>query len=123
MKVYVDNIMVKDKQRSNHIGNLGKTFNILRKYKMKLNPAKCTFEVSSGRFLGYLVTQQGIEEHPKKIQAILEMKSPTTLKEIQSLTGRATALNPFFHDPPIDASPFSRLSKGHNETNRMMSVK
>ncbi|KAM1948860.1 hypothetical protein ACFX15_008993 [Malus domestica] len=57
MEVYVDDIMVKGKQRSDHISNLAETFDILRKYKMKLNPAKCTFGVSSGRFLGYLVTQ------------------------------------------------------------------
>ncbi|KAM2860026.1 hypothetical protein COP2_025371 [Malus domestica] len=85
-KVYVDDIMVKGKQRSDHICNLAETFNILRKYKMKLNPTKCTFGVSSGRFLGYLVTQRGIEAHPKQTRVILEMKSPTTLKEIQSLT-------------------------------------
>ncbi|KAM1978358.1 hypothetical protein ACFX16_015057 [Malus domestica] len=57
MEVYIDDIMMKGKQRSNHISNLVKTFDILRKYKMKLNPAKYTFEVSLGRFLGYLVTQ------------------------------------------------------------------
>ncbi|KAM0980525.1 hypothetical protein ACFX2A_013956 [Malus domestica] len=87
IEVYVDDIMVKGKQRSDHIHNLAETFNILRKYKIKLNPTKCTFGVSSSRFLGYLVTQRGIEAHPKQIRAILEMKSPITLKEIQSLTG------------------------------------
>ncbi|KAM1001899.1 hypothetical protein FF1_002358 [Malus domestica] len=96
IEVYVDDIMVKGKQLSDHIGNLAKTFSILRKYKMKLNPTKCTFGVSSSGFLGYLVTQRGIEEHPKEIRAILDMKSPTTLKEIQSLTGRAVAFNSFF---------------------------
>ncbi|KAM2403338.1 hypothetical protein ACFX1X_031108 [Malus domestica] len=65
MEVYVDDIMVKGKQRLNHISNLAETFNIFRKYKMKLNLAKCTFGVSSGRFLGYLVTQRGIEAHLK----------------------------------------------------------
>ncbi|KAM1787519.1 hypothetical protein ACFX11_037908 [Malus domestica] len=95
MEVYVYDIMVKDKQRSDHIGNLAKTFDILRKYKMKLNPAQCIFGVSSSRFLGYLVTQQRIEAHPKKIRAILKMKSPTSLKEIQSLTKRAAGLNRF----------------------------
>ncbi|KAM1002352.1 hypothetical protein ACFX2C_002795 [Malus domestica] len=58
MKVYVDDIMVKGKQQSDHIGILAKTFDILIKYKIKLNPAKCTFGVSSGRFLGYLVTRR-----------------------------------------------------------------
>ncbi|KAM2608788.1 hypothetical protein TB1_037079 [Malus domestica] len=53
MEVYVDNIMVKGKQRSDHIGNLAETFDIFRRYKMKLNPAKCTFGVSSGRLLGW----------------------------------------------------------------------
>ena len=65
MEVYVDDIMVKGKQWLEHVGNLAKTFDILRKYKMKLDPVKCIFGVSSGRFLGYLVTQWGIEAHPK----------------------------------------------------------
>ncbi|KAM1420678.1 hypothetical protein ACFX2I_003022 [Malus domestica] len=56
MEVYLEDIMVMGKQRSNHVGNLAETFNILKKYKMKLNPSKCTFGVSSGRFLRYLVT-------------------------------------------------------------------
>ncbi|KAM1380245.1 hypothetical protein ACFX2I_021998 [Malus domestica] len=75
--------MVKGKQRSDHICNLAGMF------------AMCTFGVSSGQFLGYLVTQRGIEAHPRQIKAILDMKSPTTLKEIQSLTGRVVALNRF----------------------------
>ncbi|KAM2576034.1 hypothetical protein TB2_007783 [Malus domestica] len=95
MEVYVDDIMVKGKRWSDHIHNLAKTFSILRKYKMKLNPTKCTFGVSSGRFIWYLVTQRGIEAHPKQIRVILKMKSPTTLKEIQSLIGRAATLNRF----------------------------
>ena len=106
MEVYVDDIMVKGKQRSDHIRNLAEAFNILRRYKMKLNPTKCTFGVSSGRFLGYLVTQRGIEAHPKQIQAIIEMKSPTTLKEIQSLTGRAAALNRFLSRSTDRCKPF-----------------
>ncbi|KAM1111387.1 hypothetical protein ACFX19_010661 [Malus domestica] len=56
MEVYVDDIMVKGKQQSYHICNLAETFNIFRKYKMKVNPTKCTFGISSSQFLGYLVT-------------------------------------------------------------------
>ncbi|KAM1500023.1 hypothetical protein ACFX10_022634 [Malus domestica] len=59
MEVYVDDIMVKGKQRSAHIDNLVKTFSILIKYKMKLNPIKCIFGVSSGRFLGYQTLELG----------------------------------------------------------------
>ena len=68
MEVYVDDIMVKGKQQLDRIRNLAETFNILRKYKIKLNPTKCTFGVSSGRFLRYLVTKLGIEAHPKQIR-------------------------------------------------------
>ncbi|KAM1857185.1 hypothetical protein ACFX14_007320 [Malus domestica] len=65
MEIYIYNIMVKGKHWSDHIRNLAETFAILREYNMKLNLPKCTFGVSSGRFLGYLVTQRGIEAHPK----------------------------------------------------------
>ncbi|CAL2230024.1 unnamed protein product [Prunus armeniaca] len=70
MKVYVDDMLVKAPERADHI----KAFSLLRKYNMKLNPSKCTFGVSSDRFLGYLVTQRGIEAHPNQIKAILNMK-------------------------------------------------
>ncbi|CAL2236221.1 unnamed protein product [Prunus armeniaca] len=83
---------------------------------MKLNPSKCTFGVSSGRFLGYLVTQRGIEAHPNQIKAILNMKSPATTKEIQSLTGRAAALNRFLSRSTDKCRPFFKaLKKGHKD--------
>ncbi|CAL9019626.1 unnamed protein product [Prunus brigantina] len=83
---------------------------------MKLNPSKCTFGVSSGRFLGYLVTQRGIEAHLNRIKAILNMKSPATTKEIQSLTGRAAALNRFLSRSTDKCMPFFKaLKKGHKD--------
>ncbi|KAF8079829.1 hypothetical protein N665_0998s0008 [Sinapis alba] len=62
---------------------------------MKLNPAKCMFGVMSGEFLGYIVTQRGIEANPKQISAILDLPSPKSSKEVQRLTGRIAALNRF----------------------------
>ena len=62
---------------------------------MKLNPSKCAFGVSSGKFLGFMVLQRGIEANPEKVRAILEMSSPKTVKEVQSLTGRVATLNRF----------------------------
>ncbi|CAL2246251.1 unnamed protein product [Prunus armeniaca] len=83
---------------------------------MKLNPSKCTFGVSSGRFLGYLVMQRGIEAHPLQIKAILEMKSPSTVKEIQSPTGRAAALNRFLLKSTDKFVPFFKaLKKGQKD--------
>jgi len=62
---------------------------------MKLNPSKCAFGVASGKFLGFVVSQRGREENPEKVQAILNMTSPKTVKEVQKLTGRIAALNRF----------------------------
>ena len=76
MKVYVYNMLVKSTQRSDHLRHLSEAFNLLQKYKVKLNPKKCTIEVASGKFLGYLFTQRGSEARPDRISAILDMKSP-----------------------------------------------
>ena len=62
---------------------------------MKLNPNKCAFGVSSGKFLGFMVSHRGIEANHDKIQAILDMKPPQNVKEVQSLIGRVAALNRF----------------------------
>lgn len=81
MEVYINDIMVKVKRQSDHIGNLAKTFNV-NKYKLKLNLMKWMFRVYSARFLGYLVTQREIKAYSKQIEAILDMKSPSALMEI-----------------------------------------
>ncbi|KAL0440598.1 UNVERIFIED_CONTAM: hypothetical protein Slati_2542800 [Sesamum latifolium] len=63
--------------------------------RLKLNPSKCAFGVRGGRFLGFMVTQRGIEANPLKIKAILDMKVPTSVNEVQRLTGRIAALSRF----------------------------
>lgn len=73
MEVYIDDMLVKSRQNGTHIEDLRQCFTILRKYQMKLNPAKCTFGVAGGKFLGYMISQRGIEANPTKIQAILGM--------------------------------------------------
>ncbi|KAL5572616.1 hypothetical protein UlMin_022213 [Ulmus minor] len=76
MEVYVDDMLVKSLKTEEHIQNLKETFEILRRYKMKLNPSKCAFGVSSGKFLGFMVNHRGIEANPTKIQALLDMEPP-----------------------------------------------
>ncbi|KAL0411597.1 UNVERIFIED_CONTAM: Pro-Pol polyprotein [Sesamum latifolium] len=84
VKVYVDDMLVKSKETQNHITDLEETFSVLRKYKLKLNPGKCAFGVRGGCFLGFMVTQRGIEANRLKIKAILYMKTPTNINEVQS---------------------------------------
>ena len=84
--MYVDDMLVKSKDKVNHLDDLKETFNTLIKYNMKLNPTKCVFAVASRKFLGFMVSQRGIEENLDKVKAIIEVKSPKTMKEVQSLT-------------------------------------
>ena len=95
IKIYVDNMVVKSKVVSEHLGDLGSTFGVLRKYKLCLNASKCSFGVGSGKFLGYMVTHRGIEVNPDQIKAINDLKPPQNAKEVQKLTGMIVALNRF----------------------------
>ena len=82
MGVYMDDLLVKSREEAYHLGHLAKTFGILRRFQMKLNLAKCAFGVSSSKFLGHLVNRKGIEANPEKIQAIINMRSPRSTKEV-----------------------------------------
>jgi len=93
--VYMDDMLVKSKEEESHLDDLKETFDTLRQYSTKLNKTKCAFGVSLGKFLSFMVSQKGIEANPEKVKAILEMSSPKTVKEVQSLTGRIVTLNRF----------------------------
>ena len=67
VEVYDEDMLVKSLDKGSHLDNLQETFETLRRYKMKLNPSKCVFGVSSGMFLGFMVSQKGIEANPDKI--------------------------------------------------------
>ena len=75
MEMYVDDMLVKSKEEIAYLDNLKETFTTLKQYQMKLNPSKCAFGVASGKFLGFMVFQKGIEANPEKVRAILDMTS------------------------------------------------
>lgn len=85
----------RSKQASTHVVDLTECFAVLRKNGMSLNPAKCAFGVKGGKFLSFVVTQRGIKSNLKKIQALINMKSLATIKDVQSLAGRVVTLNRF----------------------------
>ncbi|XP_073137462.1 uncharacterized protein [Henckelia pumila] len=78
----------------------------LKRYQLKLNPSKCTFEVRAGKFLGYMVTRRRIEANPEKVQAIISMSSPKNIQEVQRLTGRIIALARFISRSADKSLPF-----------------
>ena len=95
IQVYIDDKLVKSLHENDHLDDLQETFDTLRSYNMKLNPSKCVFGVTAGKFLGFIVSQRGIEVNPEKVQAIMELGPPRTVKEMQSLNGKIAALNRF----------------------------
>ena len=83
MEVYINDMLVKSKERSDHVEHLQEAFELLRAYGMKLNPSKRAFGVNAGRFLGFMVTQMGIEVNPAQLKAILESPTPVSIKGVQ----------------------------------------
>ena len=67
VEVYVDDMIVKSKEREDHYTALQKFFQRIREFRLRVNPQKCTFGVTAGKMLGFLITQRGIEVDPSKI--------------------------------------------------------
>ena len=111
MEVYIDDMLVKSTIAELHIAHLSEAFQILRNYNMKLNPSKCAFGVSAEKFLGFIVNHRGIEANPDKIKAVLDMPSPSGIKEVQRLTGRITALSRFVSRASDKCQPFFQVLK------------
>ena len=111
MEVYVDDMLVKSKEELAHLDDLRETFATLKQYQMKLNPSKCVFGIVSGKFLGFMVSQRGIEVNPEKVQVIINMASPKTVKEIQKLIGRIAAINRFVSRAMDKCLPFFKTLK------------
>ena len=111
MEVYIDDMLVKSTTAELHITHLSKAFQILRNYNMKLNPAKCAFGVSVGKFLGFIVNHQGIEANPDKIKSVLDLPSPSGIKEVQRLTRRIATLSRFVSRASDKCQPFSQFLK------------
>ena len=109
IEIYIDDMLVKSKVVSEHLEDLGGTFNVLRRHKLRLNASKCSFGVGSGKFLGYMVTHRKIEVNPDQIKAINDLKPPRNAKEVQKLTGMIAALNRFISRSANRYRPFYLL--------------
>ena len=109
IEIYIDDMVVKSKMVSEHLGDLRAIFEILRNYKLHLNASKYSFGVGSGKFLGYMVTHRGIEVNPDQIKAINNLRSSRNPKEVQKLIGMAAALNRFISRSADRCKPFFLL--------------
>ncbi|XP_052735520.1 uncharacterized protein LOC128197506 [Vigna angularis] len=109
IEVYVDDMIAKSESEEEHVLNLRKLFERLRKYKLRLNPAKCTFGVKSGKLLGFIVSQRGIEVDPDKVRAIMEMPAPKTEKEVRGFLGRLNYIARFISQLTASCEPLFKL--------------
>jgi hypothetical protein len=111
IQVYIDNVVITTRKEESLISDLAETFDNLNSYKLKLNLTKCSFGISAGQLLGFLVSARGIEAKPEKIQAILIMGKPTKLHDVQKLTGYIAALSRFVARLGEKTLPFYALMK------------
>ncbi|KAG9458886.1 hypothetical protein H6P81_003394 [Aristolochia fimbriata] len=111
VECYVDDVVVKTKSRGDHLRDLRAVFERLRRHQLKMNPLKCAFGVSSGKFLGFVVRHRGIEIDQTKIDAIQQMPEPKTLSELKSLQGHLAYIQRFISNLAGRCQPFSHLMK------------
>ncbi|XP_052735490.1 uncharacterized protein LOC108328707 [Vigna angularis] len=111
MDVYVDDMVIRSNSMEQHLRDIKEVFGQISRYSMRLNPSKCTFGVPAGKFLGFMLTSRGIEANPDKCKAVLDMISPKTLREVQRLVGRLTALSRFIPKLAEHIKPILRSIK------------
>jgi hypothetical protein len=104
-------VVVKTREEEGLISDLAETFNNLRKFKIKLNPKKCTFGVPSRKLLRYMGSHRGIDPNPEKVLAITKWKPPESLHDMQKLMGCMVALSMFISRLGVRGLPFFMLLK------------
>nr|AAT81681.1 putative retrotransposon protein [Oryza sativa Japonica Group] len=117
VEAYVDDIVVKSRKAFDHASDLQETFDNLHAAGMKLNPEKCVFGVRAGKLLGFLVSERGIEANPEKIDAIQQIKPPSSVREVQKLAGRIAALSRFLSKAAERGLLFFKTLRGAGKFN------
>ncbi|GJS63821.1 reverse transcriptase domain-containing protein [Tanacetum coccineum] len=111
LEVYVDDLVIKSHTEDELVRDIVETFRALRQINMKLNPKKCTFGATEGMFLGYLIGTDGIKPCPDKTKAVIQLPSPRTMKEVQSLNGKLAGLNRFLSKSADKSLPLFKTLK------------
>ena len=116
VEVYVDDMIVKSRDRADHLAALERFFERIRQFRLRLNPKKCTFGVTSRKLLGYMVSERGIEAYPNKIRVILDMSAPRTEREIRGFLGKLQYISRFIARLADICEPIFRLLRKNQPT-------
>ncbi|GJR72125.1 reverse transcriptase domain-containing protein [Tanacetum coccineum] len=111
IKVYVNDLVIKSHTKAEMLRDIDETFRTLRKINMKLNHKKCTFGTVEGTFLGYMISPEGIKPCPDKTEAVVQISSPQTIKEVQSLNRKLASLNRFLSKSAEKSLPLFKTLK------------
>ncbi|GJZ59337.1 reverse transcriptase domain-containing protein [Tanacetum coccineum] len=115
IEVYIDDLVIKSHTEAEMLRDIDEMFRTLRKINMKLNPKKCVFGAVEGMFLGYVISLEGIKPCPKKTKAVLQLPSPRTIKEVQSLNGKLVSLNRFLSKSAEKSLPLFKTLKKYSK--------
>ncbi|RVW73661.1 Retrovirus-related Pol polyprotein from transposon 17.6 [Vitis vinifera] len=116
VEVYVDDMIVKSQDKADHLAALQRFFKMIRQFGLRLNPKKCTFGVTSGKLLGHIVSERGIEVDPEKIRAILDMPAPRTEREVRGFLGKLQYISHFIARLSDICEPIFRLLRKNQPT-------
>jgi hypothetical protein len=111
---YVDDIVIMSEKEADHIADLTETFDNMRRNGLKLNPEKCIFGIRKGQLLSCMVSKQGIQANPQKIEALHRMQPPSSRKEVQRLTSRIALLNQFISKAAERSLPFFKVLRANS---------
>ena len=111
IEVYMDDMISRSQTEEEQLDHLYKLFERLKKYKFRLNPNKCTFGVRSGKLLGFVVSNKGIEVDPAKVKEIQEIPAPHTEKEVNGFLGRLNYISRFISHLTATCEPIFKLLK------------
>jgi len=115
LEVYIDDIVIKSAGLDHHLADLRIALERMRRYGLKMNPLKCAFGVSAGKFLGFIIHEKGIEIDPKRVEAMKKVEAPTCKKDLLKFLGKVNFLRRFISNLSGKIDAFTHILRLKDE--------
>jgi hypothetical protein len=116
LEVYIDDIVIKSASLDHHLADLRLALERMCRYGLKMNPHKCAFGVSAGKFLDFIIHEKGVEIDPKRIEAMKKVEAPTCKKDLQKFLGKVNFLRRFISNLSGKIDAFTPILRLKDET-------